>query len=36
MDELKSEQFDNLDTWVPKTIMPLYEKEIISKLLKKK
>lgn len=36
MEELGPEKFDNLDAWVPKAILPIYEKEILSKLLKKK
>ena len=34
MEELPSEKFDNLDSWVPKTLMPLYEKDILNNLLK--
>jgi hypothetical protein len=36
MEDLKDEQFDNLDSWVPKNIVPQYEREILNKLLKKK
>ena len=36
MEELRADQFDNLDAWVPKTLAPLFEKEILSKLLLKK
>ena len=31
---MSSEKFDNLDSWVPKTLMPLYEKDILNNLLK--
>lgn len=34
MEELSSDKFDNLDSWVPKTLMPLYEKDILNNLLK--
>lgn len=36
MEELKDEKFDNLDSWVPKTLLPAYEKEVLGKLLRKK
>jgi hypothetical protein len=32
--ELKAGDFDNLDGWVKKEIMPKYEKEILNKLLR--
>lgn len=33
---MKEDRFVNLDDWVPKTILPNYQKEILSKLLVKK
>lgn len=34
--ELNDSAFDNLDSWVNKELVPKYDKEILSKLLKEK
>ncbi len=36
MENLEKGKFDNLDAWVPQQLIPLYEKEVLSKLLRKK
>ena len=33
---MTDEKFDNLDAWVPKVVLPNYEKDVLSKLLRKK
>ena len=34
--ELGEERFINIDEWVPKTLGPVYRKEILDKLLRRK
>jgi hypothetical protein len=36
MEEIKDDQFDNLDSWVPTKLQQDYERDIVSKLLPKK
>jgi hypothetical protein len=36
MEDISESKFDNLDSWAPGAFTNKYEKEIISKLLKKK
>ena len=36
MEEIKDDQFDNLDSWVPTKLQQDYDRDIVSKLLPKK